>query len=101
TQHIFLYPFYTVSYSISNDVSLQVLQKELDNPSVGGVKAFMKIIKRSDNSTFEKSITAAGFENPFSEGRAEEIAALIQSVFAAKVEIEPENTVATEVLKAA
>lgn len=101
TQHIFLYPFYTVSYSISNDVSLQVLQKELDNPSVGGVKAFMKIIKRSDNSTFEKSITSAGFESPFSEGRAEKIAALIQSVFAAKVEIEPENTVATKVLKAA
>ena len=80
-QHIYIAPLYYSAYTISNDAALQVLEAELETPLEGGVEAYLKIIDRDPSKTFVENIEAAGFESPFSEGRAEKIAELIDSIF--------------------
>ena len=79
-QHIYIYPGYTISYIISNDVSLQILDAELKEPGKGGVKAFTNLIDRDDDLTFTEDVTSSGFESPFADGRTVKIADFIKSV---------------------
>ncbi len=86
-QHVYIAPMYYVSYAISNDVALQILEAELKKPLEGGVEAFEKLIKKNTDLTLPESIERIGFESPFEDGRAEKIAALIGEIF----EIEDES----------
>ncbi len=85
-QHIYISPMYYVSYAISNDVALQILEAELNDSGSGGVRAFEKLITKDHSLPLYESITKIGFESPFSEGRAEKIAALISRVFEGSTE---------------
>ena len=80
-QHIYIAPMYYVSYAVSNDVALQILEAELNDAGEGGVKAFEKLISKDHALPLYDGITRIGFESPFAEGRAEKIAALISRVF--------------------
>ena len=83
-QHICFSPLYYSAYTISNDVALQVLEAELENPLKGGVEAYMSIISRDPSKTFVENIEAAGFESPFDSGRVSKIAKLMDSIFLAE-----------------
>ena len=80
-QHIYIAPMYYVGYAISNDVSVQIVEAELDAPGEGGVEAFEKLLNRDPYKTFEENIVEDGFESPFAEGRTEKLAKFIDSVF--------------------
>lgn len=80
-QHVYIAPMYYVSYAISNDVALQVLEAELEDPLEGGVEAFEKLIKKKTDLPLPQSLEKADFESPFKEGRAEKIAKLIGDIF--------------------
>ena len=92
-QHIYISPMYYVSYAISNDTSLQILEAELDNPGKGGVKALEKFISKDHALPLYDALEKEGFESPFSEGRAEKIAELINKIFNSE-ETSSENSVA-------
>jgi oligoendopeptidase F len=76
-QHLYIAPFYSVGYAISNDVSIQVLEKELDDPGEGGVKAYLNVIERDTSLSFVDDIIRSDFKSPFDEGRVKEVADLI------------------------
>jgi oligoendopeptidase F len=76
-QHLYIAPFYSVGYAISNDVSIQVLEKELENPGEGGVKAYLNVIERDTSLSFVDDIIRSDFKSPFDEGRVKEVADLI------------------------
>lgn len=75
--HVFEVPFYTISYVISNDVAMQVLDAELKAPGKGGVEAYLDVIDRDMDLSFIDETVDSGFESPFADGRAEKIAQLI------------------------
>lgn len=77
--HIFDVPFYTISYVVSNDVALQILEAELNSPGKGGVEAFVKLIDREDESPFLERVADAGFQSPFSSERLDKIASMIEA----------------------
>ena len=85
-QHIYLYPFYSVGYAISSDVSLQVLEKEIEDPGEGGVKAYLNVIDRDASLPFVDDITRSGFKSPFEEGRTKEVADLIDLLIFSKAD---------------
>ena len=85
-QHVYIYPMYYVSYAVSNDISLQILEAELNNRGKGGVEAFEKLLTKDHMLPLCESIEKEGFESPFSEGRAEKIAALIKRAFGVESE---------------
>ena len=87
-QHVYIAPLYYSAYTISNDVALQVLEAELDNPLKGGVEAYISIISRDPSKTFAENIEAAGFESPFADGRVSKIAKLMDSIFLAEEDAE-------------
>jgi len=78
--HVFEVPFYTVSYVISNDIALQVLDAELKAPGTGGISAFLKVIDRDQELSFIDETVGSGFESPFASGRTQKIAELIGKV---------------------
>ena len=80
-QHIYLYPMYYSAYPISNDVALQVLEAELDNPLEGGIEAYLRVIDRDPSKTFVENIEAAELESPFAKDRAKKLAELMDRVF--------------------
>ena len=92
-QHIYVAPMYYVSYAISNDVALQILEAELDNPGEGGVKALEELLSKDHALPLYESLENQGFVSPFSEGRAEKIAELINKIFNPE-ETSSENSVA-------
>jgi hypothetical protein len=99
--HIFEDPFYTISYIVSNDVALQILEAELSAPGKGGIEAFMRSIDRDKDLTFIEEITASGFKSPFTEDRVRKIASIIERVLIdteAPDETAPIETMPTEAL---
>ncbi len=87
-QHIFISPMYYVSYVISNDVALQVLEAELETPGRGGLDAYINVIDRNTEKTFEEDLKISGFDSPFAEGRAEALADLIEGIMAGEYDEE-------------
>ena len=80
-QHIYIYPMYYVSYVVSNDTSLQILEAELNGRGEGGVKTLDKLLTKDHALPLYDSLKKEGFESPFDAGRAEKIADLICRVF--------------------
>lgn len=74
--HFIEYPFYVVSYTVSNDIALQIYEAELKGD---GVKLYNKMVKR-DNAYLMDFIKECGFESPFKEGRVQRAAEFIQSL---------------------
>lgn len=78
--HIYTTPFYSIGYAISNDVSIQVLEKEFSDPGEGGVKAYLNVIDRDLSLSFIEDITRSGFKSPFEESRVKDIADFIELI---------------------
>ena len=84
TQHIFIAPMYTVGYSVSCDVALQVLEAELKEPGKGGADAYMNVIDRDINQSFNEDLKISGFANPFDPTRLSDTAEFIKDAWEGK-----------------
>jgi len=78
--HFFEMPFYTISYPVSNDAAMQIYELERNAPGSGRDK-YMDML-HSSNGTLLESLEAAGLESPFTEGRIERVAALLEEILA-------------------
>lgn len=71
--HFFEYPFYIISYPVSNDIAMQI--HELEQQSEGsGIERYMEMLPREYIGLID-TVTAAGLESPFAPGRIEKVAA--------------------------
>ena len=73
--HLFEYPYYVAGYSVSADVALQIYES-----CDGSIDPYLDFIKLARSGSFSENIKTAGLESPFSEGRAEKAAAVIQKL---------------------
>ena len=73
--HLFEYPYYVAGYSVSADVALQIYES-----CDGSIDPYLDFIKLARSGSFSDNIKTAGLESPFSEGRAEKAAAVIQKL---------------------
>lgn len=78
--HFFEHPFYVISYPVSNDLSMQIYEMELQEEG-SGMAHYLSVLER-DFSGLEGLIEAGGFESPFAEGRIEKVAAVARQVLA-------------------
>lgn len=85
TQHIFIAPMYTIGYSVSCDVALQVLEAELKAPGKGGADAYMNVIDRDVNKSFTEDIKISGFADPFDPTRLSNTAEFIKNAWEGKL----------------
>lgn len=71
--HFFESPYYVISYCVSADTALQIYQRELETPGAG-LELYNNLLDRTAGDGIQAVCEAAGLENPFTEGRLEEIA---------------------------
>ncbi len=72
--HIFLYPHYVQSYSVSIVPSLDILFME-EKVEGEGFEAYMTLIKReSEGLSFEEELARAGIDSPFKDDKLKELA---------------------------
>lgn len=76
--HLFESPFYVISYCVSADAALQVLQRELDEPG-SGLAAYDAVLHWRQGA-FLYELERSGLESPFSPGRIESDLALADAV---------------------
>ncbi|MDL2236805.1 hypothetical protein LJC56_03105 [Christensenellaceae bacterium OttesenSCG-928-K19] len=75
--HIYEYPFYTLSYSTSADVSLQIWEASLQDEAQA-VDIYFDLLYREESDKFIENVEAAGLTSPFETGRAQEVADFAQ-----------------------
>lgn len=76
--HFFEYPFYVVSYPVSNDAAMQLF--EMERAEEGrGTDRYLSVLER-DFGSLSGLIDAGGLQSPFAPGRVQAIAALIRAV---------------------
>ncbi len=74
--HIVEYPYYVIGYSVSADVALQLY--ELENEKQGrGISTYISFIKLASNNDFFGNLEKAKLVSPFSSGRSEKLALII------------------------
>lgn len=79
--HFFEQPFYIISYPVSNDVAMQIFEKELEK-SGSGLEKYMEMLPRDSEKLIEAAETV-GLESPFAEGRMEKTAKTIAALLTA------------------
>lgn len=71
--HFFEYPFYVISYCVSNDAAFQIYQLELENEGAG-LEQFNALLPR-DNAGFLDTLSQqSSLESPFAAGRMQKTA---------------------------
>lgn len=78
--HLFTDPMYVASYVVSNDLALQIYQRELEDPGAG-LKLYEKCLN-SEESYIIYFAELCELESPFAEGRLQEAAEMFQEFFA-------------------
>lgn len=76
--HYFIAPMYVISYVISNDAAMQIYQVELAETGAG--VTIWEDSLATDQSGFLAFIEEAKLENPFAEGRVQEIRETFETV---------------------
>ena len=66
--HFFEYPFYVISYCVSNDVAFQIYQLELANKG-DGLAQFNSLLPRSYNGFLDTLSQQSELESPFAPAR--------------------------------
>ncbi len=74
--HLFEQPYYTIGYSVSADVAVQIYELECENEGKG-VEKYLELIKLAQNYDFFGNLKTVKLESPFADGRAEKFAAVI------------------------
>lgn len=67
-QHFFIAPYYVISYCVSNDVALQIYERELETGE--GLALYRNLLSESPGSSILELVEAGGLEDPFSMERA-------------------------------
>lgn len=75
-QHFFIAPYYMISYCVSNDVALQIYQRQLEGGD--GLTLYMELMSSSAENTILALLDGVGAESPFAPGRSEELAAFFK-----------------------
>ena len=70
--HFFEQPFYVISYPVSNDVALQIWEREQEEPGAG-LEIYRKALPREYDGMIATA-EAAGLESPFAPGRIAQVA---------------------------
>lgn len=76
--HYYEQAFYIVSYPISNDLAMQILELEREEEGAG-MRRYLDHLER-DFSGMMGLVDAGGFESPFAPGRVEKIAATAREI---------------------
>ena len=78
--HFFEYPFYVISYCVSNDAAVQIYQMECKNQG-DGLKEFETLLPRNYDGFLDTVVKQGGLKSPFDDGRMEETAQLVRQFF--------------------
>ncbi|MBQ2062605.1 MAG: hypothetical protein II458_08030 [Oscillospiraceae bacterium] len=76
--HLFDYPFYVISYCVSADAAVQILEREMENPGDGA--AIYDALLDWKEDAFLSELERVGLESPFAPGRADHNLALVESI---------------------
>ncbi|MBQ7871027.1 MAG: hypothetical protein IJ357_02690 [Oscillospiraceae bacterium] len=71
-QHFFIAPFYMISYCVSNDVALQIYQRQLEQGD--GLLLYSELMQNAAENTILNLLDTVGAESPFTPGRSAELA---------------------------
>lgn len=77
--HFFEYPFYVISYCVSNDVAFQIYQLELANKG-DGLAQFNRLLPRDFNSFLDTIENQSDLQSPFDPDRMEQTAQTIRKL---------------------
>ena len=70
--HFFEYPFYVITYPVSNDIAMQIYELSQDGGTVG-LDKYNELLSR-EYTGFLDNIEEAGFTSPFESGRVQRVA---------------------------
>ena len=76
--HLFDYPFYVISYCVSADAAVQILERELEKPG-SGVAVYVDLLDWKEDC-FLSELERVGLETPFASGRADHNLSLVESI---------------------
>lgn len=79
-QHFFIAPYYMISYCLSNDVALQIYQRQLE--SGDGLTLYMELLSHASYNTLLALLEESNAQSPFVPGRMEELAAFFRTALA-------------------
>jgi len=70
--HFFEYPFYVITYPVSNDIAMQIYELSQDG-GTAGLDKYNELLSR-EYTGFLDNIEKAGFTSPFESGRVQRVA---------------------------
>ena len=70
--HFFEYPFYVITYPVSNDIAMQIYELSQDG-GTAGLDKYNELLSR-EYTGFLDNIGEAGFKSPFESGRVQRVA---------------------------
>lgn len=70
--HFFEYPFYVITYPVSNDIAMQIYELSQDG-GTAGLDKYNELLSR-EHTGFLDNIEEAGFTSPFESGRVQRVA---------------------------
>ena len=70
--HFFEQPFYVISYPVSNDLAMQIWEREQQEPGAG-LQTYLAALPREEDGMIATA-EAAGLESPFAPGRIAKVA---------------------------
>ena len=70
--HFFEYPFYVITYPVSNDIAMQIYELSQDG-GTAGLDKYNELLSR-EYTGFLDNIEEAGFVSPFESGRVQRVA---------------------------
>lgn len=82
--HLFLYPTYVLSYSVSLDAALQIYRAELNEAGKGIELYEALLVEAANGSDFLEALENVGLISPLKEGRTKETADFIRELYYGK-----------------
>lgn len=79
--HFFEYPFYVISYAVSNDAAQQIYALELENAGAG-LEKYLEMLPR-EYETLLDTLAVAGLASPFAPGRLDAVEKQLRAELAA------------------
>ena len=76
--HFFEYPYYVISYCVSNDAAFQLYEREQAEQG-SGLAVYNDLLPRDHDGFLETITEQGGLESPFAPGRMASTAAVIRA----------------------
>lgn len=75
--HFFEYPFYVISYCVSDSAAFSMYCMELENPG-SGLEVYLNVLEDAENMDFIELLESAGLDSPISADTIKDIADVIE-----------------------